>query len=218
LWGAQNWTSSNQPFDLANIEMQGDAIFTDGHIRLTEAKVFLSGQAFHKQALTGNFETEFSFRIPYSANGGADGLALLIAKDIPALTPNAYPGSAGKMGYQGVPSSLAIEFDTWTDAGENSNHVAIHTKGVEPNSTSYTAAVATNNNIPEMQGGAIHKAKIKYSDTKISVWLDGNLVLEYTVNLFTKLGLTNKFYIGITASTSGSFQEHSILEWAVKSL
>ena len=69
-------------------------------------------------------------RLP-PANAGADGLALLIAKDIPTLTMNVYPGSAGKLGYNGVPSSLAVEFDTWTHAGENSNHVAIHTKGTE---------------------------------------------------------------------------------------
>jgi hypothetical protein len=218
LWGMQTWSSSNQPFDIEHIAMQGEAALIDGRIRLTTAKVFTSGQAFHTQSMTGNFETEFSFRIPYSGNGGADGLALLIAKDIPTLTMNVYPGSAGKLGYNGVPSSLAVEFDTWTDAGENSNHVAIHTKGTEPNSTHYTAAVATNQNIPELQGGAIHKAKIRYADHKISVWVDGVLALEYAVDIFVKLGLTDKFYVGITASTSGSFQEHSLVEWKVKGL
>ena len=218
LWSLQHWTGSGEPFDMEHIALQGEAALVDGRIRLTTAKVFTSGQAFHTQAMTGNFETEFSFRLPHSGNGGADGLALLIAKDIPTLTINVYPGFAGKLGYQGVPSSLAVEFDTWTDAGESSNHVAIHTKGVEPNSTHYSNAVAYNANIPELQGGAVHKARIRYTQQKISIWVDDALALEYAVDLFTKLGLTDKFYVGIVASTSGSFQEHSLLDWKVKGL
>ncbi|MGN6493706.1 MAG: VWD domain-containing protein [Agriterribacter sp.] len=218
LWDQLTWTPENEPFDLEHIAFQGEAALVDGRIRLTTAKVFTSGQAFYTQPVTGDFETEFFFRIPFSANGGADGFALLIAKDIPQLKINTYPGIDGQLGYQGVPASLAVEFDTWPDGGENGNHIAIHTKGKEPNSTHYTAAVATNATIPQMQGGAPHKVRIKYAATKISVWLDDTLVLEYAVDLFTTLGLSNQFYVGLVASTSGSFQEHSILQWKVKAL
>ncbi|MET0466122.1 MAG: VWD domain-containing protein [Chitinophagaceae bacterium] len=213
LWDQITWTPGSAPFDMQHTALQGDATLIDGRLRLTPATVFTSGQAFHTTPVTGDFETTFSFRLPVSGNGGADGFALLIAKEIPTLKINTYPGSAGKLGYEGVPSSLAVEFDTWPDAGENSNHVAIHTKGIQPNSTHYSNAKVYNGNIPEMQGLVIHKAKVKYTGNKIIVWLDGNQVLEYNVDLFTSLGLSDKFFIGLVASTSGSFQEHNILEW-----
>jgi len=215
LWDQITWVPGTEPFDMQNMALQGDAALIDGRFRLTPATVFTSGPAYHTLPVTGDFETTFSFRLPVSGNGGADGFALLISKEIPTLKINTYPGSIGKLGYEGVPSSLAVEFDTWPDGGENGNHIAIHTKGTQPNSTHYSSAVAYNQNIPAMQGLVIHKVKVKYAANKITVWLDGNQVLEYGVNLFTALGLSDKFFIGLTASTSGSFQEHNIMEWKV---
>lgn len=49
--------------DLANIKLQGNASIVGNYIRLTKNKLFLSGQAFHSQPVSGNFETEFTFRI-----------------------------------------------------------------------------------------------------------------------------------------------------------
>lgn len=45
---------------------------------------------------------------------------------------------------------------------------------------------------------------------KLSVWLDDSLILEYAVDLFTKPGLDDGFFIGLASSTSGSFEEHFI--------
>ncbi|WP_276484669.1 lectin-like domain-containing protein [Paraflavitalea pollutisoli] len=217
-WEMKNWPAGQAPFPMDNIELQGDATLTDNVIRLTKAKVFLAGQAFWTTPMTAGFETEFSFRIPYSANGGADGITLLIAKAKPTLVDNAYPGNKGKLGYEGVPNSLAIEFDTQSEVGENSNHLAIHTKGTEPNSTHYTARVATKDNLPEFQDGVPHVVKIRYTAGKITVYFDGALALEYAVDLTATLGLSGQYYIGLTSSTSGSYQQHDILKWSVKPL
>lgn len=177
LWNMANTPPVNNAFDIGDLQLQGNASMQNGYLRLTEAKVFLSGQAFYPTAIKGNFETSFKFEMPFSSNGGADGFALLIAKSIPTLTPNSYPGSAGKLGYQGVPASLAVEFDTWTDGGENSNHIAIHTNGAQPNSTHYTSTVASNHTIPELQG-IVHQAKIRYQKQQLRIWMDDVLILE----------------------------------------
>ncbi|MBO9565425.1 MAG: VWD domain-containing protein [Niastella sp.] len=217
-WAMKNYQANEAPFNMDDIELQGDATLTDNLIRLTRAKVYLSGQAFYTKPFTAGFETEFTFRIPPVGNGGADGITLLIAKEKPNLTSNAYPGSAGKLGYQGVPNSLAIEFDTQTDGGENSNHLAIHTKGTEPNSTHYTARVATKDDLPDFNDGAFHTVKIRYITNKITVYFDDVLALQYTVDLSALLGLNGQYYIGLTSSTSSSFEQHDITKWTVKPL
>ena len=217
LWRAQMESGTNLPaMDMSAIELQGEAKQLGNCIRLTEAAVFQSGQAFHKAPISGDFETAFSFKISYSKNGGADGFALLIAKDIPALKSNAYPGMDGRLGYEGVKASLAVEFDTYPNAGENGNHVAIHTNGKDANSTAYNFRIAYNDKIISIKDGELHTVKVSYKNKTITVLLDGATVLETAVDLVETLGLQSNFFVGLTASTNGSFEAHDICGWVVK--
>lgn len=218
-WEQQNKIAQSlPPLPLSKIALQGNAQVIDNYIRLTEAKSFLSGQAFSNQPLSGDFETEFTFKISVSANGGGDGFAFLIAKNIPQLKPNAYPGKEGKLGYQGVEASLAVEFDTSPDAAsdENANHIAIHTNRTAPNGTGYEFRIAKNQNILPLQDGMFHTGKIRYKNKSLTVYLDGAQVLTAEVDLIEKLSLEGNFYIGFTSSTSGSFGNHDIASWTIK--
>jgi hypothetical protein len=201
--------------DLTGIGLKGDAQYIDSSIRLTRNLSYVAGQAFRTNALHDDFETTFVFRIALSQNGGSDGLAFVIAKDIPSSVSNAYPGRAGKIGYEGVPSSLAVEFDTGIDGPESSNHVAIHTNGAGPNSTDNAFRIAYNPDIIPLEDGMFHSARIVYKQNKLQVWLDGVLVLEKVIDLKQTLGLADTFYIGLTASTSSSSQAHFIHSWEV---
>lgn len=196
--------------DLTGIGLKGDAQYIDSSIRLTRNTPYVAGQAFRTNALHGDFETTFAFRIALSQNGGSDGLAFIIAKDIPPSVSNAYPGLSGKIGYEGVPSSLAVEFDTRID-----NHVAIHTNGTGPNSTDNAFRIGHNSDIIPLEDGMFHSARVVYKVNKLQVWLDGILVLEKEIDLKQTLGLANTFYIGLTASTSSSSQAHFIHSWEV---
>ncbi|MDO1448233.1 VWD domain-containing protein [Rhodocytophaga aerolata] len=221
VWEAQKQIENSlPPMDMSKIQLQGEAQVSGNFIRLTKYEFYRSGQAFYTTPLTGDFETEFTFRIPYNKNGSGDGLALLIAKDIPQLRSNSYPGKDGKLGYEGVPASLAVEFDTWADASsdESGNHIAIHTNGKEANSTSYTTRLVYNNKIVPLVDGYFHSVKVRYKNKTITVYLDGAQVLEKEVDLAEKLGLEGKCYVGITSSTSIACGIHSISGWSVKNL
>ena len=209
------------PLNMNNIILQSDATFADNSIRLTRNSSYLAGQAYNKNIITGNFETSFAFRFGLSANGGADGLALVIAKQIPAAIGNAYPGREGKLGYNGVPASVAIEFDSnldWNDEDESTNHVAIHTNGKDANGTGKPYRIAFNKDIPLLEDGVFHNARIQYKNKTIKVWLDGTLVIEKNIDLKAILGLDNGCYIGLTASTSIYSQAHYIHSWDIKAL
>jgi hypothetical protein len=99
------------------------------------------------QAVSRGFTTEFSFRffqddaaavagpcrvVDHSPDActrrGGDGIALVLHTSGPAAL-----GAAGAgLGYDGLPSGVALEFDTWADASAadpGDNHVAVLTRG-----------------------------------------------------------------------------------------
>lgn len=210
-----------EPLNMTNILLQSDAAFTDNSIRLTRNKSYLAGQAYNKLAVNGDFETSFVFRLGLSANGGADGLALVIAKQIPEPINNDYPGRAGKLGYNGVPACVAIEFDSSLDfynEDESPNHAAIHTNGKGINTPHKSHRIAFNKDIIPLEDGMYHTAKVRYKNKQITVWLDGAPVLEKDIDLKNELGLTNGCFLGLTASTSSSSQAHYIHNWEIKNL
>lgn len=209
------------PLKMGDIALQNDATFVDNSIRLTRNLSFLAGQAYNTKPVPGNFETSFVFRFGLSANGGADGIALVIAKQIPAAPGNAYPGRAGKLGYNGTPASLAIEFDSsldWNDEDDSANHAAIHTNGKEANSTGKPYRIAFNKDIPLLEDGLFHTVRVQYKNKHMKVWLDGSIVIEKDIDLATVLGLDNGCYLGLTSSTSSSSQAHYIHSWEIKNL
>lgn len=209
------------PIKINDIELQNDAVFIDNSIRLTRNLSYLAGQAFNKNKVSGDFETSFVFRFGLSANGGADGIALVAIKQIPASGGNAYPGRSGKLGYNGLPASLAVEFDSsldWNDEDDSANHVAIHTNGKNANSTGKPYRIAFNKDIPPLEDGMFHKARILYKNKIMKVWLDGSLVVEKSIDLKDLLGLENGCYLGLTSSTSSSSQAHFVHSWEINGL
>ena len=119
-------------------------------LRLTDDLQSRVGTAWFnvKQPVGGGFTTTFTFQITH-AGLPADGLAFVI-QNSPTDGPS-YGGLAsfgdggGGIGYQGIPNSLAVEFDTYLNAGPgpnndpNANHVAIQSCGTNANSADHGA-------------------------------------------------------------------------------
>ena len=209
------------PLKMSDIALQNDATFVDNSIRLTRNLSYIAGQAYNTKLVPGDFETSFVFRFGLSVNGGGDGLALVMAKQIPDAVGNAYPGRAGKLGYNGVAASVAVEFDSsldWNDEDESVNHVAIHTNGKAANGTGKPYRIAFNKDIPLLEDGLFHTVKVQYKSKRIKVWLDGSVVIEKDIDLKTLLGLDNGCYLGLTSSTSIYSQAHYIHSWEIKNL
>lgn len=202
----------------AQFKLNGDAQVVDNSIRLTKNSSFLAGHAFDKETVQQDFEADFVFRFGISNNGGADGIAFVIAKDLPVTASNPYPGHIGKLGYEGMPASLAIEFDTNIDGDESSNHAAIHSNGGGANSSDIKYRLAYNKDIAPLKDGMFHAIKIRYQSNKLQVWMDGSLVLTKDINLKQSLGLADNYVLGVTASTSHSSQAHYLHSWVVKKL
>ena len=195
------------------------------------------------QPVTKPWTSTFQFQL--TAGGTGDGFAFVIQHS--ALS--AIGGYGGGMGYAsrcstlsestntcvpdgtdvGIPSSLAIEFDTFQNGYDPTydppnQHVAVQSCGASPNSPNHhecnfgvspiTAAI---------NDGLLHTVKIEYSlpncsdnecGNNLSVSIDGTVVLTKSVDLNSVLALNNdNAFVGFTAATKGASQAHDILNW-----
>ncbi len=171
------------------------------------------------------FTTTFRFQITPSSTGPiGDGFAFVIQG---AQTGAATLGATGQgmyIGYDGIPNSIAIEFDTYQNGqyGDPTGaHIGIQSLGIQPNTPDHTNASANLGGPVQVSfaDGKVHTATITYDGSSIvSVYLDGSAtpVVSGTVTdgLNTFLGLNSgTAYVGFTAAT-GAAQEYSdILAW-----
>jgi hypothetical protein len=185
------------------------------------------------------FTTEFSFKMTGGINGtesdsslpGADGLAFVIQNS----NPKAIGGLGGKIGYDLIPNSLAVEYDLFANDAKqienlhdpNGNHVAVMSLGKEPNSSDHAsgAELGINKNIFEMKSdGTVYYSKVEYNlePSVLKVFLSkiessfGYPIIEVSNIDLTKL--LNLFegewaYVGFTSATGSSYQNHDILSW-----
>jgi hypothetical protein len=102
----------------AGLNLVGSASTTvDNRLRLTPA-VSSTGGAWYvadKSIVAGNFETTFQFQLGTATGGadGSDGFAFVIQNS----SPTELRAGGGGLGYDGMPNSVAIEFDTWLNNG-----------------------------------------------------------------------------------------------------
>ncbi len=141
-----------------------------------------------KQPVAGGFTTTFTFQITH-AGFPADGLAFVIHNELPDGPTYggtaAIGGGGGGIGYDGIYNSLAVEFDTYLNAGPgpnndpNANHVAIQSCGTNANSADHGATyndgtascqLAMNSSLAlpvegfiNLSDGARHTATVSYT-------------------------------------------------------
>ena len=185
------------------------------------------------------FSTEFSFRMSGGVNSpdadstlpGADGIAFVIQNS----NPNTLGSSGGKIGYDPIPNSLAIELDLYANDKyqiENlgdpcRNHIAVMSKGVAPNSSNHSSGsqLGIAHDIIDIKpDGTEYYMKIDYNilPGKLRVSLSdirncyGEPVIEISnLDISNLLNLSGGewIYAGFTAATGSSYQNHDILSW-----
>jgi len=184
-------------------------------------------------SVASGFSTSFDFQITPAAtfpntNSIADGFAFVIQAQNGTTPPN---GTAtlgltthgGFIGYDGIPNSIAIEFDTYSNpeySDPSGTHIGIQSLGTLPNSTDHNPATGANRGGPvqvNFADGNPHNATITYDGTTLSVFVDGTFVVSAPVALNSLLSLdggTNAF-VGFTAATGAAQENSDILAWSL---
>jgi uncharacterized repeat protein (TIGR01451 family) len=145
-------TPSGEPTGTPNPAAQPAPSGVSNVLRLTPNSTFTTGSAWFNtvQPVGSSFTTTFTFQLSGSvpgSSGPADGIAFMIQNSnsgTSALGPNGCgigfgdaPDGSCTPATGGIPSSLAVEFDTYqnSDIGDVSNsHVAIQSCGAAANS------------------------------------------------------------------------------------
>jgi hypothetical protein len=220
----------------------GNASKVQDYIQLTPPAVNKAGAIWYADLLpvVSGFRTEFSFRIRSGSNNtcfdssipGADGIAFLIQNFIPYAIGN----YGGGIGYDGIPNSVAIEFDTYSNDSTqienffdpNGNHVAVQTFGQKSNSSKHQKpyTLGINRNImPILNDGTIYYSRIVYNEKArtLEVYLDTTqeftdpilTVREFDLSSILKLDRGYRAYLGFTSATGCAYESHELLSWYV---
>jgi len=207
------------------------SILPDGPcgLRLTPASVWTAGSAWSttKQPLAGGFEVRFGMRmdnpgpadllVQGNTSAGADGLVFVIQNQGQNVVGNQGVG----IGYHGMMSSLAVEFDTWLNPGgldPSSNHVSVHTGGAGPNGADEQFSIGSAVIPGDLYDGKVHEVVIRYVPGTLTVSLDGVTLVTTSVTL-TNIGGASildpdgKAWVGFTSATGAAYGTHDVMSW-----
>ncbi|QLH52838.1 MAG: hypothetical protein CH6_0213 [Candidatus Kapaibacterium sp.] len=224
-----------------SLRLINNARLLDSTIRLSSSSPNQVGALWtsHLVPVARGFETSFKFRLSDGFNQmqseqhfpGADGIAFVIQNHSPFAIGNI----GGGIGFDGIPNSLAIEFDTYSNDSSqienfgdpNDNHIAVLCNGINPNSSKHFPPYirGQTTQIPPIRtDGTIYYVKITYDNVnqRLSIWLD--TVENYTtprlvvegIDISSELNLDGGegAYIGFTSATGNAYENHDLLAWS----
>ncbi|MBB3208041.1 glucose/arabinose dehydrogenase [Rhodopirellula rubra] len=204
---------------VAGLELNGDARRTSNALELTTDNLNRAGSAFYTSPIkldqNASFRSAFSFDITGGGGAnGADGFTFTIQND--PRGADALGANGGRMGYEGITNSVAVEFDTYRngDLEVNANHVSI---------ISGTIFDSLRTVIPDidLNDGGRYYVWVDYNGVSdnLSVYLASTpdkpalALMKATVDLADIVGDTG--YVGFTAGTGGLDNSHRIHQWTL---
>jgi hypothetical protein len=206
-------------FSSTGLALNGFAKLNGTRLRLTDGGATEAGSGFYTTPLNiQSFTTDFSFQL---TNPNADGIAFVIQNaGTTALGPTGgglgygsdTPGGAG-----GIPSSVAVKFDLYNNAGEGTNSTGLYTNGASPT----TPATTLGGNV-NLHSGDVFNVHITYSGTTLTMTITDatmpadTFTTSWTVNIPSTVG-ANTAYAGFTGGTGGQTATQDILTWTFTS-
>ena len=217
----------------SGLTLVGSAATTSCVLRLTPNLDGQAGAAYSTTPITlgtnDTFSTTFQFQI--TQPGGiapADGITFVLAAN-----PSGLGTGGGDIGYGGVNNSVAIEFDTFNNGGNDGNsdnHIAINENGHIDDGSAFgdehmhyvygTQNCGFNTTAGCMSNGHVWTVTASYNGSTLSLSITdpakGFTDVVYTnvpINIAGDLG-TNTAYVGFTAGTGSGNENQDILKWS----
>ncbi len=202
-------------FSATGMSFNGTAALSGTRLRLTNGGVNQAGSAFFAIPINiTNFTTDFSFQM---STAQADGMTFTIQNTgTTALGP-----SGGGLGYgpdtpggtPGIPKSIAVKFDLYSNAGEGANSTGLYINGASPT----TPAVSLGGNV-NLHSGDPFSVHMAYDGTTLTMTImDLNVPADtfttsWAVNVPSVVG-ANTAWAGFTAGTGGSTATQDVITW-----
>ena len=214
--GSTSVVSFGSGFSATGMQLNGNAVLNGNRLQLTDTNnTNEDSSAFWTQQVNvQSFTTDFSFQI---INPIADGMTFTIQRaGVTALGP-----AGGGLGYGpdtvggtlGIPSSVAVKFDIYNNAGESSNSTGLYTNGASPTVPATAIGGGVN-----LQSGNILKAHMTYDGTTLTLTITDatNPAQTFTTSWRIDIPATvggPTAYVGFTGATGGSMATQQVLTW-----
>lgn len=200
----------------SDLTLVGTAEIADNKLRLNSAGQDGAGAAWFT-ASQASFRTGFTTTFTFSIeNGTADGFAFLIQNE----SSDALGSGGSGIGYEGISSSVAIEFDTFGFGDEfPTPHISVQTRGIESNLFDDASSIA-HRVLPFWLGDGPHDVKIEYIPGVLNIWIDGDPWLFASLDLQSILGSDNILsedgcaWVGFTGGAGAATADQWIENWS----
>jgi serine/threonine protein kinase len=210
------WTplDYSQGFTPIGLVLNRGAVVIDKALRLTDASANEARSAFYQTEIdVRSFTTRFRFKI--SPGNTADGFTFCIHGG----EPTAVGAPAGGLGYQGVPNSVAVKFDLFSNEGEGPNTTGVYLNGDKP--TNAGAIDLTPSGI-DLHSGRTYDATIDYKDKKLTLNITDveNPAKKFSRTFDVDVPATvhgSTAYVGFTGGTGEVSAIQDILSWTWQS-
>ena len=192
----------------AGLILNGGAALNGNSLTLTDGGAFEARSAFFATPLNvAQFNTSFNFQL---TSPSADGFTFTIQGSNSA----ALGSDGGGLGYAGIPTSVAVKFDLYSNAGEGPDSTGLYTNGAVPTIPA-TDLSSTGINL---HSGDIFNAQLTYNGTTLTVVITDTVTKAtatqtYTVNIPAIVGGSTA-YFGFTGGDGGSTSVQNILSWS----
>jgi hypothetical protein len=199
---SQGFTAANGP-----IQFNGSTDLDDFRLQLTNGGSFEAGSAFYATPVNvQSFTTTFQFQL---SNPVADGMTFTIQN----VGPTALGSSGGGLGYATIPTSVAIKFDLYSNAGEGPDSTGMYFNGASP---TMPAINLTGTGI-NLHSGDYMNVSITYDGKNLNLNITDDLTLAtwsqtFAINIPAIVG-GNTAYVGFTAGTGGSSASQKLTAW-----
>ena len=220
--GGSTVVSLGSGFTAGTMTLNGSALLSGTRLRLTDGGTNEAASAWYETPVNiQQFTTNFSFQITGGTSPTADGFAFVIQSGAnSAIGP--YGGGLGYgpftlNGAGGIPNSVAVKFDLYSNNGEGTDSTGLYTGGASPT----TPAVDMTSSGVNLHSTDVFNAQIIYDGTNLTMTItdtttNATFTNVWAVNIPSAVG-GNTALVGFTGGTGGDTAIQEIIGWTMSS-
>jgi hypothetical protein len=202
-------------------QFNGSAKLVSSQLQLTDGGSGEAGSVFFTTPVNiSNFTTNFTFQL---TSAQADGITFTIQNSSAGAT--ALSTFGGGLGYgpytltgtPGIPNSVAVKYDLYSNNGEGTDSTGLYTDGASPT----TPATDMTSSGVILSSGDLMAVQITYNGTTLTMTITDSTVnksftTSWPVNIPQTIG-GNTAYVGFTGGTGGLTAIQNIKTWSFAS-
>ena len=193
------------------LTLNGSTKLNGTGLQLTDGGTLEASSAFSTNPIdVTHFATQFTFQIINTTSPGADGFTFTIQ----GVSPTALGSSGGDLGYGGIPNSVAVKFDLYSNLGEGFDSTGLYTGGADP---TLAGSIDLSGSGIDLHDQDVFNAALTYDGTTLRVTITDTVTgaaasQSYLVNIPAVVG-GNTAYVGFTAGTGDDTASQTIQSW-----